>query len=159
MSLLSNLLGGDSGGGSAYFPSSITPSLSNIGTSTGAYADWFNSISVVADNTFQVAFTSSQKGIIQALSIYNNGNTTAVFDVKVTLDGTVFNLSETLNGYASSSVFMSIFGVWGSNSNSTPSIDLLGLESIPFETDMKVEIKAPIASGTYKMAIKYVEVD
>lgn len=118
--------------------------------------------SAVSDGTFNTVINVTTKGIYQALMIYNFSGTTNTVEIKVTIDGTEFNISQTMTNTAGGAILMSIFGAWGASSQGTGfpkrRVEITGFESIPFETEFKVEIKAPIAAGTIRALHKHVEV-
>jgi len=149
----------DSSKGSSYFPSTLSNTLSTLGEDN-LYMDSVEVGTTTGDGTFNTVTNITKKGIIQSLSIRNTGATTNTIDVRITIDGTVFNISETMTNAAGGSSFMSIFGVWGQAGTASPFFraENVGYESIPFDTEYKVEIKAPIAAGVISFGQRYVEV-
>jgi len=153
MSLLTEILGVSEG--AAYTPSRMFGNLSQLGTYLTGTAT--QSGTVVPDNTFQTALTFTGKGQLQAFSLFNNGLTSNTFDVKVTLDGTAFDVASAMNG--TTAKFLSLVGIWGRRDSASALVQLKGIETIPFKTSLLIQVKAPVAAGSYVSAFKYVETE
>jgi len=153
MSLLTEILGVSEG--AAYTPSRMFGNLSQLGTYLTGTAT--QSGTVVPDNTFQTILTFTGKGQLQAFSLFNNGGLAKTFDVKITLDGTAFDVSSSMNG--TTAHFLSLVGIWGRRDSASALVQLKGIETIPFDTSVLIQVKALASALSYVAAYKYVETE
>lgn len=153
MTLYTEIFPSDAGG-SAYLPSPFLPlnfdaafSLDNGGS--GVLKD------IITTNTYQTVFEFTGKGILQALALFDIGTFAGTTTTKITIDGVAV---EFVKG---SFKFETYCGIWCTDTSAFVSIQtlrLMGVETIPFETSVKVETKSTVATVDFQYTYKFVKV-
>jgi len=141
----------NSGGGAAYTPDVFIPRNTTgytfAGNFGGSAVQWVGGLTT----SYQTIFSYTGKGILQGLAMTEFLSLGAISTTKITIDGTAYIYSSTAG-----KELMLFAGVWKTEPG-VFSFMLTGVESIPFETDIKVEALMDSAKSAI-FIYKYVKV-